>query len=279
MILRSHTSMERIARSLIDRYLGMLARRARWLRDRFGARRRRGYRTSHGFVFYGDAGIDTSREVSGELDRFMAALAEAELVVDVGANAGFFTAVAAQAGKRVIAVEPHPLNLEALYRCLLENGFEVEVFPLALSARPEIVRLFGGGQGASLVEGWGNIVSTYTTYVPANTLDNLLGGRARGARLLIKLDVEGAEHAVLAGADATLSRTPAPIWIVEHGLTENFPARNPYYVALFERFWAAGYSASAIEGAQRTVSRADVEAWWNGVGKPAGMYYEFRRPD
>jgi len=133
--------------------MGPLARRARRLRDGLTAKGRRGYRTSQGFLFYGDPGIDSSRGASGELERFVAALSEVELVVDVGANAGFFTALAAQACKPVIAIEPHPLNLQALYRCLIENGLDAEIFPLALSARPGIVQLFGGGQGASLLEG------------------------------------------------------------------------------------------------------------------------------
>jgi FkbM family methyltransferase len=270
-------SLKSYTRRWLDHNVAPFARCARWVRDRLKAIMRRGYRTSHGFIFYGDPGIDVSRSASGELDRFVAALAEVELVVDVGANAGFFTAMAARAGKRVIAIEPHPLNLEALYRCLVENDLAAEVFPIALSERPAIVRLFGGGQGASLLEGWGNMISTYATRVPANTLDNILCGRAPGARLLIKLDVEGAEFSVLQGARATLSRSPAPIWIVEHGLSENFPERNPNYVALFELFWAAGYRATAIQGTQQAVSRADVEAWWTGAATPDGMYYEFRR--
>jgi hypothetical protein len=105
----------------------------------------------------------------------------------------------------------------------------------------------------------------------------LLVGRARGQRLLIKLDVEGAEHQVLEGAEATLSRTPAPIWIVEHGLHENFESRNPCYVPLFEKFWTAGYEAYAIESQGRRVERADVNAWWDGSAEPKGMYYEFTK--
>jgi FkbM family methyltransferase len=269
--------MLRIAKGPIDEHLPWAARRARMIRDWLKAALRRGYRTDLGFVFHGDRGIDTSRAASGEYARFVAALAEADLVVDVGANAGFFTAVAALAGRRVIAIEPDPLNLRALYRCLRDNALDAEVFPIALSDRAAILPLFGGGQGASLLEHWGRIRSPYSRLVPANTLDNLLAGRAQGERLLIKLDVEGAEYRVLEGAAATLARSPAPVWIVEHGLHENFEDRNPWYMPLFEKFWAAGYEALAIEENARRIDRAEVEAWCAGLQAPKGMYYEFRR--
>ena len=55
-----------------------------------------------------------------------------------------------------------------------------------------------------------------------NTLDRLLEDRFLDQRLVIKIDVEGNEKALLLGASETLDRKPASAWLVEIGLTENF---------------------------------------------------------
>lgn len=40
--------------------------------------------------------------------------------------------------------------------------------------------------------------------------------------LFIKMNVERLEYAVLKGAAYTLARSHATVWLIEHGLTENF---------------------------------------------------------
>jgi hypothetical protein len=54
---------------------------------------------------------------------------------------------------------------------------------------------------------------------------------------VIKVDVEGNENSLLLGASETLDRKPAPAWMIEIGLTENFAdSINPHYIEIFEIF-------------------------------------------
>src|SRR5882672_7947426 len=66
--------------------------------------------------------------------RFMRTLRPGDTVFDVGANIGFFTALAARrvgASGRVLAFEPHPLNFAALSEMVTRNGLRC-VIPLAV---------------------------------------------------------------------------------------------------------------------------------------------------
>ena len=152
-------------------------------------------------------------------------LEKVSVFIDVGANIGFYICMARYLNKYPIAIEPSPQNLNLLYANLTANGWhDVEVYPLGMAAKPGIVPFYGGGTGASLVESWANNSGVLEQTIPTSTLDLILGDRFSGEKLLIKVDVEGAEYEVLQGAAMTLARIPAPQWILEICLTENFPS-------------------------------------------------------
>jgi FkbM family methyltransferase len=135
--------------------------------------------------------------------------------IDVGANVGFYSVLAARSlpGRRVLAVEPNPEALRRLAANLARNGVEAAVTVFAGLASD------GSGEAElNLIEGMeeyssmGKIVHASVAgkvsarlKVPAETLDRLveLYGLEPG---LIKIDVEGAEKLVLDGAIATLTR-------------------------------------------------------------------------
>ena len=107
------------------------------------------------------------------------------------------------------------------------------------------------------------------------TLDALLGDRFAGERLLIKADIEGAEYGMLRGAARTLERNPAPAWLVEICLTENFPdGANPDYAATFEEFFSRGYTVRTANAAARPVTREDV-ARWAAQGRVESSSYNY----
>lgn len=189
-------------------------------------------------------------------------LATTDVFVDIGANAGYFTCMARHAGARVVAVEPAAQNLHLLFKNIHANTWsDVEVFPVGLAERPGLGTLYGDGTGASLTSGWSGISEAWQHTIPLTTLDVLLAGRFADQRLLVKIDVEGAEHGVVSGARETLARRPAPVWLVEVCFTENFAdGVNPHFADVFQRFWAAGYCSTSLD-ASRPVRPDDVERW------------------
>lgn len=184
--------------------------------------------------------------------------------IDVGANLGFYTCLALKSGKPVVAFEPQQQNLQCLYRNLRANGWEAEVFPLALAERPGLLTLYGAsGPSASLIKGWAGYASRYQSTVPVSTLDLVVGRRFGGEQLLIKIDVEGAERQVLGGALDTICRLPKPIWLIEVCLNEFHPeGANPAFRDVFQLFWNNGYEAFTATLPPNRVSPGDIERWW-----------------
>lgn len=118
---------------------------------------------------------------------------------DVGSHEGAYSfAFARRTGGPVVAIECDPDALGRLERNRAENG--------TVGARVQVVRAFADRAERVSTDG-----------VPVRTLDGLLddGLPAPG---LLKIDVEGGEGAVLAGAERLL-RTHRPAVVVEtHGI-------------------------------------------------------------
>lgn len=176
----------------------------------------------------------------------------------------------------MVAFEPQAQNLQCLYRNLVVNGWHegIEVFPLALSDESGLLELYGAsGPSASLVKNWAGYSSRYHQRVPVSTLDNILAGRFPGERLLVKIDVEGAEHAVLLGDIATLARTPKPAWLLEVCLQEFHPeGLNPGFREILQLLWDHGYLAYAVSDLLRPVTPSDVERWWIERSSDTGSF-------
>jgi FkbM family methyltransferase len=203
--------------------------------------------------------------------------------VDVGANLGFFTCLALQKGRGVMSIEPQPRNLKSLYRNLVSNGWQdsAEVMPVALSDTPGLLTLYGAsGPSASLLQNWAGYSPKYSQLVAVSTLDNLLAGRFDGERLLIKIDVEGAEFGVLEGAHATLQRSTRPMWLMEVCLHEFHPSGfNPDFFKVFQLFWDLGYEAYTAEAQPHLVPKERVQAWWSDRKTDSGSFnYIFAMP-
>jgi FkbM family methyltransferase len=146
-----------------------------------------------------------------------AAVAPGDVVLDVGANIGFYTMLLSRwvgpAGL-VLAVEPDPENVALLRRNLAENrGDNVQVCPHAVGARPgpglfSRDRATGAtghvGRSATageLAVGTGRVQVVSTR---VETLDELADGRGV-VPALVKLDIEGSEAQALEGAGRTLA--------------------------------------------------------------------------
>ena len=191
---------------------------------------------------------------------FAAEARRADVCIDVGAHVGYFTCIACHAGTPTLAIEPCRDNLAVLKRNIALNEFaNVEVWPVALGAKPGLAPIYGYSNIASLFSTWNVAVQTDT--VAVSTLDLLLGDRFRGQRLLIKIDVEGFEAEVLAGAGDTLRREPKPVWMLEifrrHPMTG---AVNEKFAGIFATFWRAGYESVEVKDELRPFGADDFDA-------------------
>lgn len=118
------------------------------------------------------------------------------VVLDVGANVGAFSVLAAKLGAKVVhAYEPHPATRDALYANA--KGLAVEVHPEALVAGygPTAV-LLGDGGGATITAGEGQEVPSACF---ADVVEDL--ARWHGQVDVVKMDCEGAEYELLAAVD------------------------------------------------------------------------------
>jgi FkbM family methyltransferase len=119
------------------------------------------------------------------------------VVVDVGANIGWFTLLAASLGGRVWAFEPEPENLSLVRRSVLQNGFEeVRAEQIAITNYDGTAKLSLSDSSA----GFHSIVrhvGEKRIEVPCMKIDTLF---PIGNIDLLKVDVEGAEPQVLEGA-------------------------------------------------------------------------------
>jgi FkbM family methyltransferase len=133
---------------------------------------------------------------------------------DVGAHKGFVTLAAAGmvgAAGQVVAVEPSAMNLRFLRRHLEWNGARnVSVLPMALSDAPGEAAF--GGAGSSIAFRLGEGPET----VKVATLERLVSEGGLPRPNVLKIDVEGAEAAVLRGMGALLGGDQA-LLISTHG--------------------------------------------------------------
>jgi FkbM family methyltransferase len=246
----------------IDRF-PLLALTYRTVRSAWAMGRLKSQMTPYGFRLAGREDMQDGSFEPEEMALIRKILLETDVFVDVGANIGYYACLARFCGKYTIAVEPLTENLQYLYANLQENGWnDLEVWPIGVGRQPGLAFLYGGGTGASVVKKWAGSSELSRRVIPLSTLDILLGERFAGQRVLIKIDVEGAEYEVLQGAAKTLARTPSPKWVMEICLTEHFPSEiNPHFEAIFRLFWDHGYVARVVGPDDRVVTPAAVERW------------------
>lgn len=133
-------------------------------------------------------------------------------VLDVGANIGFYTLLAAKRGARVFAIEADPLNAAMLRRHIEINGFDktVQVFELAVTDCIKEVPLYRHAYNM----GQSNIIENgeQSGTILAKTIDSLNLPPID----ICKMDIEGSEFWALQGMEQTLARSPHIKLMVEY---------------------------------------------------------------
>ena len=150
---------------------------------------------------------------------FASVLGPGRVFVDIGANHGYFSVLAAALvgeGGRVVAFEPNPKIFRQLRTHIGLNGFgdRVTLLPSALADTPGEARLFlsqdvTNSGLSSLTPASEHLVSgdlseARTVSVPVDTFDRWFASSGLSRVDLMKIDVEGAEGLVLRGMSAAL---------------------------------------------------------------------------
>lgn len=146
----------------------------------------------------------------GALQRFVE---PGSTVIDVGANLGFFSRRFARwvvDGGRVVAIEPEPENCQRLQRALVAQGVnhvvDVVEAVAAESTGTRMLEINPDHPGD-------HRIGKHGLEVAAVTLDSLVAERGWPKISLIKIDVQGAEQAVLEGARRTLQRSRPALFV------------------------------------------------------------------
>jgi FkbM family methyltransferase len=190
-------------------------------------------------------------------------------MLDVGANVGYMTALAARAAGSeglVIAVEPAPDNLALLRANVWLNRLEnVRVLPIAAWSRRDLLplRFNPDNRGDDQVGASGAPDPASARLVPAAPLDDLLGGLSVD---VVKVDTQGSDHEVIEGLSATLDASPEAVILAEFwldGLAER--GIDPRHVLRGYRGKGLSIALLREDGQARAASDDEVvaacEAW------------------
>lgn len=185
-----------------------------------------------------------------KLERLVQAIPDAEspVILDVGANCGLFSVLAAQRfpSARIYAFEPAPELASLVSDNLKDHGGVV--VQKAVTDKSGEVTLFvnkDSQQTNSIfkgaVEAVGNLSGEYK--VDAISLDDFARSEGLDKIDLLKIDVQGAESLVLAGATEILEKTRAllvevtfldpSVQVLMQLLADRFPVWRPINPVLF----------------------------------------------
>ena len=197
-----------------------------------------------------------------------------DILLDIGANVGMYTIwAAATRGVRVYAFEPESQNFALLNRNIFTNKLRdrVTAYCVALSDTAGFSTLFlpgftAGGSGHSFAEDVDHHLkprkAIHQQGCYAAPLDELIEKGVMPVPTHIKIDVDGFEHRVIAGARNTLKNPALKSILVE------INSLLPEHRAIVDELQALGFSYSdeQVKAARRT------EGSSAGVGN-----YVFRR--
>ena len=158
---------------------------------------------------------------AGTLYFLQHALQMGDVFVDAGANIGLMSIAAARwvgARGRVYAFEPLQATFELLLRNIeLNHALNVTAHAVALGSSPEFRSIYErrqAGRGATTLVAARD--GQASDVVEVDTLDRFLERSGRPTVRLVKIDVEGWELELLAGARELLAGADAPMLVLEY---------------------------------------------------------------
>jgi FkbM family methyltransferase len=239
---RTKTLPERLAAALPSGgVLGSLRQRLKPLFNRWLARHDEGFRS----VLPGGEVVMVApafRHITWNRDEyraFRAAVTPGSTVLEAGSNVGAYTVLFGQwveSAGQVFAFEPDPAAFEGLRRHIEINHLGDRIKPVAAAisdgSQRSLRLVLGESSGISRMAHDEDTSASNVTEVPAFSIDAFCAERGI-APTVIKIDVEGAELAVLRGARATIAAAGS---------------RLQLFVEMHPALWPAlGYGADDIE--------------------------------
>jgi FkbM family methyltransferase len=143
-----------------------------------------------------------------------------DMVLDVGAQIGFFTLRAARRGASLVALEPEPSNHALLRRNVALNGFQKVMLLRKAASSASSLRSLSFSPVNPGIHSLRFQVGLESLTVEAVTLDELAEQLGLREIAVLKIDVEGEELEVLKGAQKLLPRVREIILEVDGGDAE-----------------------------------------------------------
>ena len=197
--------------------------------------------------------------VTKELRRI---LSPESVFVDIGANVGLFTLMAASilTKGKVFALEPAHENLQLLYRSVTENKFtNVTIYPYAATDRQKILRFGSWGPYCHVAS------DADSDYVAGVALDELLPYQRID---VVKMDIEGHEPFALKGMERIIKQwSPTIFTEFNPSCLRDFAKVNPLdYLSALRGY---GYQLHILQpgNSPTAASEKAVMDCWHQVNK------------
>ncbi|MCF0073416.1 FkbM family methyltransferase [Dyadobacter sp. CY261] len=173
--------------------------------------------------------------------------------VDVGANVGVYTVLAAGvAGSKAISFEPIPSTYSKLLRNVVYNGLQdrVELLNMGVGDKEEQLVFSNSLDATNHVINTEENFQGATTKVSVNSLDHLLADKTVS---FLKIDVEGFEANVINGAPNILNRSELKVIIMEtNGLSDQYEFGQNY---LHDKLLGLGFLPYSYDPFQRNLQK------------------------
>jgi FkbM family methyltransferase len=190
----------------------------------------------------------------GERKLVSKVLRKGDFFVDIGANIGLYTVLAAKlvgAKGKVLAIEPSPTTSIILGKQLEINRLSnVTIIQAGVSSEAGFLDLWDCTAGGDAFSSFGKPIHEHDYVqrsVPVDSLDKLLEKYSPGIKpKLMKIDVEGWESNVLQGSQKILSSSDAPDLLIEF-CEKALRGSGSSCIQLYDSLRSLGYKLSIVD--------------------------------
>lgn len=195
-----------------------------------------------------------------ELELLKREIKEGDVVVDIGANIGYYTLLASKnvgVHGRVYAFEPDPTNFSLLQKNVALNNCEnVTLVNKAVAARSETLKLYLSEVNLGDHRAYASEEARESISIECTSIDDYFKDKAENIDF-IKIDIQGFECKALRGMQATLkkskgTRLTAEFW--PYGLTRAGDSPEE----LFQLLQSADFELYEIDNQKNSIEPADT---------------------